>query len=243
MAFHDTHFHLDLFKNPEETVKKIESAGVYTIAVTNSPSVFFYTKKITEGCKYVKAAIGLHPELAYERKHEVDQLIELLGETRYIGEVGLDNSNKLPVNYETQKVIFKRILQACSDKKNKILTIHSRNAAKDVIDMIGSRFWGKIILHWYSGSIKELERALDYGFYFSINYSMTKSSNGRKIINALPQNRILIETDGPFIEYKKAPATPLMSEIIANEICKIKLESNIKITPEDIQTNFKDLLS
>src|SRR4051812_43211707 len=115
MVFHDTHFHLDLSENPEEMVKRIEAAKIYTIAVTNSPSVFFYTKKITETCKYIKPAVGLHPELAYERKNEVENLIELLKTTRYIGEIGLDNLNKTPANYETQKKVFEKILVGCSD--------------------------------------------------------------------------------------------------------------------------------
>lgn len=243
MAFHDTHFHLDLFDNPEKEVQKIEAAKIYTIAVTNSPSVFFYTQKITENCKYIKPAIGLHPELAFERKHEVDKVVELIGKTRYVGEIGLDNQNKTPEDYEVQKIVFQKILQACSEQRNKILTVHSRKAESDVISMIGDQFPGKVILHWYSGGLKEMEKGLTSGFYFSVNYSMTQSINGQKIINALPVNRILIETDGPFIMYKKEKATPLICEVIAKEICKIKAANGSKMTPADIQSNFKELLS
>ena len=243
MALHDTHFHLDLFKNPEEITRKIEAAKVYTIAVTNSPTVFFHTQKITSGCKYVKPALGLHPELACERRMEVAKFIELISETRYIGEVGLDNYNKTPANYSAQMKVFQNIVQACFDNKDKILSVHSRRAARDVIRMIGGNFPSKIILHWFSGSQKELESALEYGFYFSINYSMTKSANGRQIIKSLPTNKILIETDGPFVEYKNEPATPMMCEVIASEIGKIKLEEGILLTSEQFQSNFREILS
>jgi TatD DNase family protein len=243
MSLHDTHFHLDLFETPEEVVRKIEAAKIYTIAVTNSPSVFFYTKKITSTSKYIRPALGLHPELVSERYKEVDQLIELLDETRYIGEVGLDNSGKIVKDYDIQKKAFERIIRACSDKGDKILTIHSRRAAKDAISMIGKNFKGKIILHWYSDGIKELERALDFGFYFSVNYSMTKSANGQKIIQALPTNRILIETDGPFILYGNKPADPLMVEVIVDQICKIKGMNGDNISSHNIHSNFKKLIS
>lgn len=243
MSFHDTHFHLDLFENPEEVIKKIDAAKIYTIAVTNSPSVFFYTKKITTNSKYIRPALGLHPELAFERYKEVDQLIELLDETRYIGEVGLDNSSKAMNDYEMQKKVFEKIINACSDKGDKVLTIHSRKASKDVISIIGKDFKGKIILHWYSDGIKDLEKALDFGFYFSVNYSMTKSVNGQKIIQALPVNRILIETDGPFITYGNKPADPLMVEVIVDQICKIKQTNGSNISSHNIQSNFKELIS
>jgi TatD DNase family protein len=243
MTSHDTHYHLDLSDSPEEMVKKIENAGIYTIAVTNAPSVFFYTQKITESCKFLKPAVGLHPELAYERKGEVEKLIPLLKTTRYVGEVGLDNLNKSPGNYETQKSVFSKILSACAEHQGKILTIHSRRADRDVISMIGNKFPGKVILHWFSGSLKELDLALSYGFYFSVNYSMTKSVNGQKIINALPLDRILIETDGPFILYKKEKASPLMCGVIADEVCRLKANARVALTPDDIQVNFKKLLS
>jgi TatD DNase family protein len=243
MVYHDTHFHLDLFPRPELLVEKIEASKIYTIAVTNSPIVFFHTKQLAKDCKYVRPSLGLHPELAFERHKEITQFIDLIDQTRYIGEVGLDNQNKSTQDYEMQKSVFEKIVRTCADKREKILTIHSRKAVKDVNSIIGSSFPGKIILHWYSGGIKDLETALDYGFYFSINYPMTQSNSGQKIIEALPPDRMLIETDGPFVEYMNEPATPLLSNIIVKEVCKIKSNTEIKMMPEDFQNNFRTLIS
>ncbi|MDP1728434.1 MAG: Qat anti-phage system TatD family nuclease QatD [Bacteroidota bacterium] len=238
MLLHDTHFHLDLFPNPEEMVSIIEKAKIYTIAVTNSPSVFFYTKRITSASKYIKPALGLHPELASQRKKEIKQFLELIDETRYIGEIGLDNLNKTSDDYLIQKQIFETILRACADKRNKILTIHSRKASKDVISMIGNNYPGKVILHWYSGGAKELEKAIKNGYYFSINYSMTISESGKKIIEQIPIERILIETDGPFTVFSEKPSTPELSEQIFVNIKRIK-----KVTYDFLSPNFKSLIS
>lgn len=238
MILHDTHYHLDLSDNPKEMVLNIERAKVYTIAVTNTPSVFFYTQEITKNSKYVRAALGLHPELAAQRKNEIPLFYDLINQTRYIGEIGLDNYNKSSEDYSIQKSVFIKILTLCAEKKNKIITIHSRKATSDVISMIGNNFDGKVILHWYSGGIRDLETAIKYGFYFSINYPMTISESGKRIIERLPIDKILLESDGPFTTFNSTEFTPLLCYKIHDNILKLK-ESFSQST---VSENFRNLI-
>jgi len=74
--------------------------------------------------------------------------------------------------------------------------------------MIGNSYSGKIILHWYSGSPKVLEKALSYGFYFSINTSMINSAKGREIVMEIPRDRLLTESDGPFVKLSGQSSRP-----------------------------------
>ena len=241
----DTHFHLDLVEDNLGLLQRLEEMKIYTIAVTNLPKLFRHTEKLCEDLKYIRPALGYHPELASQYKNQFPKFGELIGNTRYIGEIGLDNLRKTAEDYSDQKEIFNGIINLCADKGDKILTIHSRRAEKQVVSMIGNNFPGKIILHWYSGSLKDLEMALSYGFYFSINYNMTQSVNGAKIIEALPFERILIETDGPFTFLNSVPFTPLNTEIIIKEIIRIK-NANGNILNLDNSTfykNFRELLS
>lgn len=242
MKYHDTHFHLDLMDYPIDIVNQIEKSKVYTIAVTNSPQVYFYTEKITKNSKYLRPALGLHPELAGERFREIDKFISLLNQTRYIGEIGLDKYNKTAMDYKRQLEVFERIISACNNFEDKILTIHSRKAENDVLDIIGDDFPGKKILHWYSGSIKNLEVALSRGYYFSINYQMTKSKNGQKIIDSLPINQILLESDGPFTSMNSKKFTPLMIENILQGICNLKKDYKSEHVKNLILNNFYDLI-
>jgi TatD DNase family protein len=221
MRFHDTHFHLDLMPVPEETARQIEHQGVYTIAVTNSPTVFFFTEKLALDKKYIRPALGLHPELVAERHKEVEQFVQLISKTRYIGEIGLDNQNKIPSDYLLQKKTFEKIVLACADAGGKILTIHSRKAAQDVIDILGKNFPGKIILHWYSGTMSQLQKAINNGYYFSINYPMLNSKSGKEIIKKIPIERLLIETDGPFTKRGEELFTPLMACDIQKELASL----------------------
>lgn len=241
MKYHDTHFHLDLMPNPIEVVKQIEKSEVYTIAVTNSPEVFFYTENITKGNKYIRPALGLHPELVGQRFKEIKKFIELIEKTKYIGEIGLDNFNKSPSDYKKQKEVFEKIVTTCSDYRDKILTIHSRRAENDLLDILGDDFPGKVILHWYSGSIKNLERAISRGYYISVNYQMTKSKNGQKIINCIPNHQILLESDGPFISKETKKFTPLMVNIILDNLCVLKKSINDELKRIVLQ-NFYDLV-
>lgn len=238
----DTHFHLDLAKNPEQTAEAIEKEKIFTIAVTNLPQLFLNTEKLCAGYKYIRPALGYHPELASQYNDQFSLFVDLIDRTRYIGEIGLDNQKKGDDDFKQQIKIFENVISVCADRKDKILTIHSRKAEEQVISTIGNNFPGKVIMHWYSGSLKELERALSYGFYFSVNYNMTRSASGKKIIQEIPLERILLETDGPFTSFNSEPFSPIMLPSIIDAICKIK-----NLSPSEdadfLNANIKSLLS
>lgn len=241
MANHlyDTHFHLDLFKSTDEIINTIDKNQIYTIAVTNLPVLF---KKLNDklSSKYIRPALGFHPELLAQYKHYIPQMWELLDKTRYIGEIGLDfkvgkESKELQVSF------FYELIERCNEYSNKILTIHSRQSANDVVSIIGSSFKNKVILHWYSGSLKTLKKALENGYYFSINYSMINSNSGRNIIKQIPLERMLIETDAPFIQYNGNPFTPLDIKHIVYELSILLDMDSSKLT-SILWLNFKTLL-
>jgi TatD DNase family protein len=208
MRFVDTHFHLDLHADASGVIAQCEAARVYTIAVTNAPSVFFHTQQLATGTKYVRAAVGLHPELVASHATELPKLLALMDETRYIGEVGLDYVTSDKNLRETQRQIFSAVLARCAELGGKILTVHSRRAARDVIDLIGTSFPGTVILHWFCGTKKELLAGIDAGCYFSVNPAMMLSERSVKLLADIPRDRILTETDGPFVQVEGRAATP-----------------------------------
>ena len=114
-----------------------------------------------------------------------------------IGEIGPDFSTPDLNNRKSQVKIFTEIVRICSEHKNKILSVHSRKVHKEVMDVLKG-FQGVVILHWYSGAVRELKIALERGYYFSINQQMVRSSSGKKIIDIIPIDRILIESDAPY---------------------------------------------
>lgn len=212
----DTHFHLDLFPDAPAVVQRCEAQRIYTIAVTNAPCVFEKTERLTHGTRFLRPALGLHPELAVERRGELALFRALLPRTRYIGEVGLDYSTSSGSDRRTQRSVFTEILRLCSETGDKVLTVHSRRAAEDVVDAIGDSFRGTVILHWYSGSWKALERALAAGAFVSVNTAMCESKRFNQLVTRVPAERLLTETDGPFVGVRGRKAEPAdVREVIA----------------------------
>ncbi len=236
----DTHFHLDLWDNPKEIIKLIEEKKVYTIAVTNAPSVFKLTYQLTQGLKYIRPALGYHPEVLNDRPNDLALFKEYLILTRYIGEIGLDYACK--IDKGLQKKIFISIIKECFDSGGKIATIHSRRSEKDVIDIIGDNFPGTIVLHWYSGSTLQLKRAINNGYYFSVNYSMTKSNKGVQIIRNIPLQRLLIESDGPFTRIGNQISSPLLTRNTLFELARI-YDISIEKVAYIVYENFKMCLT
>lgn len=204
----DTHFHADLQKDPAAVIADCESRGIYTIAVTNAPSVFDHTKALTVTTKYVRAALGLHPELVASHGHELSDLLRMMDQTRYVGEVGLDYVTTDMTLRKRQRRVFEAILTRSAELGDKILTVHSRRSAADVIACVGTNFPGTVILHWFSGNKRELRAALDAGCYFSVNPAMVRSERSRALIQEIPRERLLTETDGPFVEVRGRRAVP-----------------------------------
>jgi TatD DNase family protein len=204
----DTHCHLDLYKTAADVVEEAARSSVVIVGVTNTPSVFHYTENLAKKHNNVIPAVGLHPELVMQRKKELPQMWEILKRIRFVGEVGLDYVTTDQNERKVQREVFSQIIQHCSGSPNKILTIHSRRSAADVIAIIGNSFPGKVILHWFSGSESQAEKALSHGYYFSVNMSMLKSQKGQTLVKSLPKERILTETDGPFVSIDNGPIQP-----------------------------------
>lgn len=197
----DAHCHLDLFPGIRTGVAQEDAWPIKTITVTNSPALWAPNTKLFKDCRNIRVALGLHPELAGQRLHEVDKLRALSADAKYIGEIGLDGTATEAADRQAQLSVFRNVLRAIKSQAPKILTVHSRGAARETIEELIQAVRGtqhQVILHWYSGGRDELRQALAAGFYFSVNHKMVASRNGQHILQALPRTAVLTETDAPF---------------------------------------------
>lgn len=195
----DVHCHFDMAKNPEKYISDNERKQIITIGMTNLPSHFQMGVSHVRRYKYIRLALGLHPLRAKEHAKEYSKFRQYVDETSYIGEVGLDFSREGFSTKEIQIRSFEFVLD-CIRTKNKILSLHSRRAEKDILEMLIEKDIENAIFHWYSGSLSVLRSIVDLGFFFSINSAMIQSDNGKKIIAEIPRELILTETDFPYID-------------------------------------------
>jgi TatD DNase family protein len=244
-ALVDFHCHLDLFPDPVSAVRDAEEAGVYTLTVTTTPKAWPHNHALTQGTRYVRAALGLHPQLIAERSSEITLWEEYLTQTRYVGEVGLDAGPRYYRSLDMQKQVFARILQKCAEQGGKVLSIHSVRAVTMVLDLVEShlpRQQGQIVLHWFTGSKSEARRAADLGCFFSINAAMLSKEKGRDLVAALPLERLLTETDGPFTQIDGRPARPVDVKNTIDTLANLR-----HLTPDvmarAVQTNLRVLLT
>ena len=230
---YDTHCHLDLLENKENVIEEINRNHIYVMAMTNLPDIYRKEKKVYDSM-YIRTCLGFHPELIGEYEWQKDLMWQLLPEARYIGEVGLDA--QLPETMNIQKEFLKELFVRCNNLGSKIISIHSRGAVDDVLELLPKRINFIPILHWYTGTTQQLTKAIELGCYCSINLSMIRSSKFRQLIEKVPHDRLLIETDAPFAFSEETYIKTL--EMINNQMTDL-----YGIPIEKLFFNFKDILT
>jgi len=123
-----------------------------------------------------------------------------------VGEIGLDGDPQFRRHGDVQVAVFEHILIKCRDAGGRIISIHSRRASGRVLDYI-EKFPGAgiLVLHWFSGSLRDLDRAIKLACWFSVGPAMLASKNGRTLAARMPRDRILMEFDGPFAQLNGLP--------------------------------------
>jgi TatD DNase family protein len=231
MKYVDAHCHLDHYPDPSTVADACEVSQTYTIAVTNLPSAFVNTERIAGGRAFVRPAAGLHPELVRQFPKSVVQLLTLIERAKYVGEVGLDYTQGSAEDRQLQRRVFERVIEHCESLGGRVITVHSRRAGEDVVDLVGAATRSTIILHWFSGSAKTAARAVGSRCFFSVNPAMTRSASGRNIIAAIPDDRLLTETDGPFVKHAGRVIHPFEVASFLPAIAKLREQ-----TPQELRT-------
>ncbi|MDB5584432.1 MAG: TatD-related deoxyribonuclease [Bradyrhizobium sp.] len=207
----DFHCHVDLYKDHSALIAECDRERVATLAVTTTPKAWPRNRELAAKSAHVRIALGLHPQLVAERENELPIFERYLSDARYVGEVGLDAGPRFYRSFPAQERVFERILRACAEQGGKILTVHSVRAVGKVLNHIESSLpqnRGRVVLHWFTGTSAEARRAVALGCYFSINGEMLRSPKHRQLVGSLPLDRLLTETDGPFVERDGQPLRP-----------------------------------
>jgi TatD DNase family protein len=205
----DFHVHLDLYSDPLSIAKECNARGIYVLSVTTTPSAWERTLALTTSTSRIRTARGLHPQVAHQRKGELDVFNTYLAETKYIGEIGLDGSPEYRVHWDDQLLVFDHILHACADAGGRIMSIHSRRATQAVLEKLEAvRDSGVPVLHWFSGSKSDLDQAIALNCWFSVGPAMLSTAKGLDLVSYIPHERLLTETDGPFAQVYRRNALP-----------------------------------
>lgn len=215
----DFHCHLDLYPKAREVYREASERNAFTWLVTTSPKAFSATSRVLGSSTKVLITPGLHPEIAHDRSSELPLLLAQMASVKAVGEVGLDGSPRFRSGYDTQRRIFSAVVARSAELGGRTLSIHSRQAVKDVLaELERHPGFGTAVLHWFSGSAAELKLAEAQGCWFSVGPAMFNSNSGRVLAAKLPRNRVVPESDGPFAQVDGQPVMPWSEQATAGHL-------------------------
>ena len=217
--FYDMHCHIDLFESPERMVREIEKKCVATIAVTNTPEMYRDCLVHLRGCRYIKPALGLHPNAKVDRIRELRRFEKLAKGANCIGEIGLDGRSPRD-SWREQEYAFEKILEVIHGQKC-MVTVHSRGREKVVLECLRRAGMHGVIFHWYTGPKGLIEDIVADGHFFSVNLAMMSHSSSRKKIALFPRERVLTESDGPFAKHRKRRLSPIDMKDTVAELARL----------------------
>ena len=252
MEIIDNHTHLndEPFRGKEQYyLERAKSLGVTkVICAGQDPDFNERAVDLAEKFDNVYAMVGYCPDVAkdYDQKAE-DKLIEQLKMPKVVamGEIGLDYYwDESP--RDVQREVFARQIEVAHDLKMPV-DIHTRDAFPDCYDILkNSNLEYGAILHSFNGGIDWLNRFLDLNVYFSYSgvVSFTKATEVHESAKAAPLDRILVETDAPYltpVPYRGKHNTPAYVKYVAEEIARLRempLDELVDVTTSNAERFF-----
>jgi TatD DNase family protein len=207
MRLTDSHCHLAMLEpeRAEEVLVRARAEGVAGFLVPGT-AVEDSTKAVSIGQQHpdVWSAVGFHPHEAKDCDDEAFNAIATLAaeqKVAAIGEIGLDY-HYMHSPREVQQDVFMRHLRLARERDLPVI-IHNRESTEDLIDLLMSEEarGTRGVLHSFTESLEVARKLLDMGFFISFSGIVTfrTAEPLREVARALPHDRVLIETDTPYL--------------------------------------------
>lgn len=200
----DSHCHLFLLeRDPAEVVAEARTAGVETlVCVGIDPVSSRRSLELAERFRGVFATAGMHPHTARDLDAAAGALIEeMLGNPLVVavGETGLDFHRDLSPREDQERAFRTHI--GLSRDTGKPLVVHCREAWPEVLRLLDEGSAERVVLHCFSGDRDVARECAARGYFLSFAGNLTYPGNGhlREAAAAVPLDRILVETDSPFL--------------------------------------------
>ena len=250
-SFIDTHCHLDkLDSTPEEAIIEAKQAGVQRMVTVSVDELSLdLVSSMVQQFPEVYGSVGFHPHDAADLTEDLEQKIRKLAQEEKkliaIGETGLDY-HYMSSSAEIQQQVFKKQLQVAVELNLPVI-MHSREAETDTLNILREVPVPSLgVAHSFTSSFEMAKSLIEMGWYIGINGIVTfnNAEDLREVVSWLPLDRLLLETDSPFltpIPYRGKPNKPAHIPVIATfiaEIRKISLEQLSEQTSANAQRLF-----
>jgi TatD DNase family protein len=255
LRFVDAHVHLSDEEYAEcvgEVIQEARMANVVAL-VSNSVDLKTSIRSLELAEKYrglVYAALGIQPaSVDHLAEEELERTLDLISKQRMnkamvaIGEIGLD-SNRMR-SWSGQLKVFDGMLH-CAESLRLPVIVHSRGTAEQVVERLSSYRLEKVLLHFFTGPLDSLSRAVKNGYYISEGPAAVYSESIREVVRKVPTTNLLTETDGP-VRFYKPPfngkrTTSAFIPLIVKAIAEIK-KTDVQGVAEKIARNFEQFFT
>ena len=231
-SFIDTHCHLDkLDSTPEEAIIEAKQAGVQRMVTVSvdEPSLDFVSSMVQQFPE-VYGSVGFHPHGAAELTEDLEQKIRKLAleekKLIAIGETGLDY-HYMYSSAEVQQQVFSKQLQLAVELNLPVI-MHSREAETDTLNILQEIPVPPLgVAHSFTSSFEMAKTLIEMGWYIGINGIVTfkNAEDLREVVRWLPLDRLLLETDSPFLAptpFRGKPNKPAHIPAIATFIAELR---------------------
>jgi len=245
----DAHIHLtdnEYSSYIEQVIASLRAMKIVACSVTVDTETALRSFSLFNSQRdIVKQFVGIHPEAA--AREELDKFKKIfrsnLQSIDGVGEIGLDGTYEVP--YDRQKQVFGEML-ALAESANKPVSIHSRKALDDILEILPSFKINGVLLHWFAGSKKQLARSMDMGIYVSYGPALVYSEDKQAILKNTDKGRFLVETDGPVrysrcFENLSAVSSGFLVSVVAS--AARTLDMSFEETAELLQKNSEAYLA
>jgi len=227
----DTHCHLNVaeaFPDPDRTLDEARAVGVsgfYIVGIDLPGSR--RAIEIAERHADVWAIIGHHPNYAHEYEEAMlPEYRQMLAheKVKALGEIGLDYHWDFATK-EQQLACLIPQLDLAAELKMPVV-FHAREAYSDLLGVLEARPSHRYLFHCFAGSMQDAERAISLDAYFGVDGPITykKADELRAVIAALPRNRVVLETDSPYmspVPHRGKPNSPAYLPLIQDGLANV----------------------
>lgn len=238
----DTHAHLLMLpENGKQVIENMKYDGLEAITTIGTTiEDCRESVKLAEANKNIYAAIGIYPEYAKSATPEVLAELKQLAKSPKvvaIGEIGLDYHTE-GYDSETQKSVLVQQLKL-ADELGLPFCIHCRGAAEDMFNVLSENkhlINHSGLMHCYSEGAEWVQKFLGLGLYISFSGNITYKKSDRSFLKNIPLDRILIETDSPYLSPEPLRGTKNEPKNVRYVLDKIAFELEINPTKLDLIT-------
>ena len=243
--FVDSHCHFNsLTQNKIDTITESCLDDFYFVDSSIDLKSSKISIEISSQYSSIFTSLGFHPfsvnEFSSETISKYQEIINKNKKIVAIGEIGLDN--KANIIIEDQENVFINFIKL-AQKNNLSIVIHNRFEGDKIIDILDNLYFNyeRVIFHCFSYSTDLLDKILERGAFVSFSLNILRKN--KSIISSLkkcPLNRILLETDSPYMRIRNEPSTPLNIRDVysfaslVKDIEKIELEKAVFLNAKKV---------